>query len=252
MFEILGQQLEIPKSTKRYNKLRVKYQKKAEILEYNFIKVYKDEKLYLDTSLNKLEIEIKNIISKEIYEIIDELIRLGFSNINVKEFENLYYKNYFEVGFIFEKIKREYFEIKLSEQVLDDRNRTIYRNNSFQKSRVLKDKNIIKLFSNKLYYSIFGMHLAFIHFLRKNNDFSFNVINQENVIEGLILFEKFKKYKNLEDILKSIKLNPYNRKAYEYLIQTFGDDNQEIRLIANYFGIHIETENLNINQNLTI
>ncbi|MFI3209741.1 MAG: hypothetical protein R3Y64_01615 [Peptostreptococcaceae bacterium] len=226
--EFLDEQIEIPNSLEKYNNLRRKYQIRAKNIQKEFIRDFEENKFYLDTSILILKNEIKYIVKNEIKYLLEELSKIGFSEVDTLYFQKLYYDNHFEIN---------YFLIDLEEEFISMNDN--YECINFKKVKILKD--IKEDLGRKLYHSIFNIHYTLIRFLRENNDFSINIVSDENVIYSLLTFEDAKRAKNpqvkKEKLQKSIILNPYNKEIYRYILKEYKMYFYSVFELASYFGI---------------
>ena len=113
-----------------------------------------------------------------------------------------------------------------------------------EKSKIFNDEQTIKKLSLAIYASVWNIHIGYIKFLKENGGMKFNQPYGKDIDEANIILENIKeinidKQERIELYKRIIELNPYQHNIYNDIIEHFGDSNNEISNIANYFGIDI-------------
>jgi hypothetical protein len=65
-------------------------------------------------------------------------------------------------------------------------------------------------------------------------------IDDANVIFKSVTRSSFPKEEIIDTMIKAISLNPYNEKYYNFIIDTFGDENKEVENVASFFNVDVE------------
>lgn len=113
-----------------------------------------------------------------------------------------------------------------------------------KKSKLFKDKATLDSLAKELHDAIWSIHLAIVRYLKDTTDIKILGVSQDDVdlvgrkLESVVACKRNKKY-GAEQLAKIIEIYPYGDSVYQYMIQEFGDSNNEVQTIAEYFGCDV-------------
>lgn len=117
--------------------------------------------------------------------------------------------------------------------------------NASKKSKIYNNEKTKQTLWEGIYYSIFNMHYAICDILK------IPLMNLNDIRSADALFDNLSRISEkdiLEHLTDVIILNPYKVEAYEYWIEVFGDEEEDVKRMAAFFGVNanlIKTKLLN-------
>ncbi|MGL6106860.1 hypothetical protein [Romboutsia sp.] len=120
-----------------------------------------------------------------------------------------------------------------------------------QKTRIFNDSSTLETLAYGIYIAVYNMHYSYTKFLEDNANLQFGYIYAEEAKKAKVVLSNIKgknisNKEKIEIVSELINLNPYIESVYTYAISNFGDENNEISKIANYFGYDIDYYKRNI------
>lgn len=118
---------------------------------------------------------------------------------------------------------------------------------SKDKSKLFNDESTINVLINGVRDSVYNMVYALTNYINDARVQEIAIITDSDVDEAKTLMHNLKKNivpeeKRLELVINVLELDPYRREAYLYLITNYGDPQNEIETLADFFGIPIHKE----------
>jgi TPR repeat protein len=105
--------------------------------------------------------------------------------------------------------------------------------NSIKKSNVYNSEETKNIVWSGIYRSIFVMHTALCDIL--GIPFTLQVDKANSLWSNIGRMQKKDVFTNIVNILS---LNPYKKEVYEFCIEAYGDEEGEVQIMADFFGIN--------------
>jgi hypothetical protein len=108
---------------------------------------------------------------------------------------------------------------------------------SIQKSNIYNSEETKKNLWYGIYGAVFNIHYALCKI------FKIPVIADGDIKTADTLFKNIGRMKQediMENLVKILSLDPYKRGAYEYCIEAYGDKQNEVQKMANFFNVDVE------------
>ncbi len=115
-----------------------------------------------------------------------------------------------------------------------------------KKHQLFNDSETINQLAESIYSMVFNVHIAFIDAIKKRfpdlkiGNISQNDFNKSKGILNNISKDRIKESDMENQLIESIKLNPYDKNVYFKWLDKFQDENKYIEYISDYFGLREE------------
>ncbi|RDY25884.1 kinase [Romboutsia weinsteinii] len=226
-FDINGAIVDFDERLDNYNRIRRVFKEIARDSQGNFedycLNNIQNIKQISDKCLNIGE----NLIEQALKKSIETIVSYGVLTIDIEIFKEIYAMKYLNFQRLFNNLNKE--------MLLPNKNK---RNNM----KILDIKRIIQKISQYIYEDCFNIHFAVVDALLENNvDNVEKYLDEEDIKKSNALYNNYKdgfitKLDECKVVEQIIKLNPYKRELYEFLIKEEGDFSREIERFTDYIG----------------
>lgn len=113
-----------------------------------------------------------------------------------------------------------------------------------KKSKLFREKSTLDSLATELHDAICNLHLAVAQYIKDTTGNEIMGASQYGVdlvarrLQKLVNSNTDDEYK-IEELAKIVEIYPYSESIYQYMIQEFGDSNNEVQIIAEYFGCDV-------------
>lgn len=113
-----------------------------------------------------------------------------------------------------------------------------------KKSKLFREKSTLDSLATELHDAICNLHLAVAQYIKDTTGNEIMGVSQYGVdlvarrLQKLVNSSTDDEYK-IEELAKIVEIYPYSESIYQYMIQEFGDSNNEVQTIAEYFGCDV-------------
>ncbi|MFR1835664.1 MAG: hypothetical protein ACLSXM_05445, partial [Turicibacter sanguinis] len=110
--------------------------------------------------------------------------------------------------------------------------------------QIFNDPNTLNYLAFCLEIAVFNIHIGYVKFLLENSNGDIFVVTETNSRRATNIFnnlkDRFSSKSGYLSLMKTvIELNPYENEIYLTYIDRFGDEDNELEYLAEYFGIKI-------------
>lgn len=110
---------------------------------------------------------------------------------------------------------------------------------------IFKNPKTLNFLSDSIEQCVFNIHFAYVKFIMDNSTTPINIISEHDVRKSTNMYNNLKhKLSTKEELITLFKnilnINPYFEPIYFTYIDRFGDENKQVELIGQYFGLDIK------------
>ena len=115
---------------------------------------------------------------------------------------------------------------------------------SREKDKLFNNTNIDDVLADGVRDSVFYMVYALTNYIKITGIQEISLVLDDHTDEAKTLINNLKKNivpeeKRLDLVFKAWELDPYQKETYRYIVSTYGDPQNEIETLADYFGVSI-------------